>query len=80
MNDFTGLLIPANILDKIGFIHLLNSGDSITEEDYRKVELIGWIYQFYISEKKDEVFKKFKNNKKAEPEDIPAATQIFTPN
>lgn len=80
LNDFTGLLIPSNILEKNGFIHLLNTSDSITEEDYRKVELIGWLYQFYISEKKDEVFKKFKKNQKAEAEDIPAATQIFTPN
>jgi len=41
--------------------------------------LIGWLYQFYISDKKDEVFKGFKKNIKARAEDIPAATQIFTP-
>ena len=46
----------------------------------KQVELIGWLYQFYISEKKDEVFASFKKNKKAEAKDIPAATQIFTPN
>src|SRR5690606_31847501 len=39
----------------------------------------GWLYQFYISDRKDEVFKGFKANKKARAEDIPAATQIFTP-
>jgi len=80
LNDFTELLLPDNILADKGFIHLLNTTDAIAEDDYKAVELIGWLYQFYISEKKDEVFKGFKKNKKAEAEDIPAATQIFTPN
>lgn len=79
-DDYSELLLPNNILADTGFIHLLNTTDAITNDDYKKVELIGWLYQFYISEKKDEVFKKFKDNKKAEKEDIPAATQIFTPN
>lgn len=79
-DDYTELLLPADILAVNGFIDLLNTTDAITDEDYRQVELIGWLYQFYISEKKDEVFKKFKKKKKAEAEDIPAATQIFTPN
>ena len=52
----------------------------ITEEDFRSPELIGWLYQFYIADKKDDVFASFKKGKKAEAEDIPAATQIFTPN
>ena len=43
------------------------------------VEVIGWLYQFYISEKKDEVFDGLKKNKKITPENIPAATQLFTP-
>jgi type II restriction/modification system DNA methylase subunit YeeA len=43
------------------------------------VEVIGWLYQFYISEKKDEVFEGLKKNKKITPENIPAATQLFTP-
>lgn len=80
LDDYTELLLPTDILATNGFIHLLNTSDAITTEDYQKVELIGWLYQFYISEKKDEVFKGFKNKKKAEAEDIPAATQIFTPN
>lgn len=80
IDDYSELLLPGNILAETGFIHLLNTTDAITDNDYKKVELIGWLYQFYISEKKDEVFKKFKDNKKAEKEDIPAATQIFTPN
>lgn len=80
VNDYTELLLPKNILAEGGFIDLLNHTDFISDEDYRSPELIGWLYQFYISEKKDEVFASFKKSKKAEAEDIPAATQIFTPN
>ena len=80
IDDYTELLLPDNILQESGFLHLLNTTDAITDEEYQKVELIGWLYQFYISEKKDEVFASFKKNKKAEAKDIPAATQIFTPN
>lgn len=80
IDDYTELLLPADILATNGFIDLLNTSDAMTDDDYQHVELIGWLYQFYISEKKDEVFKSFKNKKKAEAEDIPAATQIFTPN
>jgi hypothetical protein len=80
LDDYTELLLPDNILAANGLVHLLNTSDAITNDDYRQVELIGWLYQFYISEKKDQVFANFKKNKKAEAEDIPAATQIFTPN
>jgi len=80
IDDYTELLLPDDILSEKGFLNLLNTSDAITDEDYRQVELIGWLYQFYISDKKAEVFKGFKNNKKAEARDIPAATQIFTPN
>lgn len=80
IDDYTELLLPTNILAASGFIDLLNTTDYITDEDFKQTELIGWLYQFYISEKKDEVFASFKNKKKAEAEDIPAATQIFTPN
>ena len=48
----------------------------MTEEDCAHTEIIGWLYQFYISEKKDEVFAK---KRKVEKEEIPAATQLFTP-
>lgn len=72
-----GLLLPDNILAQDGFIDLLNHTSYLTEEDYRQSELIGWLYQFYISEKKDEVFAK---KGKYDPDEIPAATQIFTPN
>lgn len=80
INDYTELLLPTNILAEGGFIDLLNHTPFIEEADYRSPELIGWLYQFYISEKKDDVFASFKKGKKAEAKDIPAATQIFTPN
>ncbi len=80
LDDYTELLLPDNMLQDTGFLHLLNTTDAITEEQYKEVELIGWLYQFYISERKDEVFASFKKKKKAEAKDIPAATQIFTPN
>ncbi|MDD6772503.1 MAG: BREX-1 system adenine-specific DNA-methyltransferase PglX [Bacteroidales bacterium] len=80
IEEYIALLLPDNILAPGGFIDLLNHTSYITDEDYKQSELIGWLYQFYISEKKDEVFDGFKKGKKAEAEDIPAATQIFTPN
>lgn len=75
--DYTELLLPNNILAEGGFIDLLNHTDFITDEEYQSPELIGWLYQFYISERKDEVFDK---KGKFEADEIPAATQIFTPN
>lgn len=75
--DYTELLLPTNILAENGFIDLLNHTEFITDEEFRSPELIGWLYQFYISERKDEVFAK---KGKFEADEIPAATQIFTPN
>ena len=80
IEKYISILLPDNILVQNGFIDQLNHTGYITDEDYTKSELIGWLYQFYIAEKKDEVFDSFKKGKKAEAEDIPAATQIFTPN
>lgn len=80
INDYTEFLLPKNILAPGDFVDMINNTPFITEEDYKHSELIGWLYQFYISEKKDEVFAAFKHGKKAAAEDIPAATQIFTPN
>ena len=78
ITDYTALLLPADILAEDGFIDLLNkAGEFIEADDYRKPELIGWLYQFYISEKKDEVFAKKGGY---DSDEIPAATQIFTPN
>ena len=75
--DYTELLLPNNILAEGGFVGMLNHTEFITDEDFKSPELIGWLYQFYISERKDEVFAK---KGKFEADEIPAATQIFTPN
>lgn len=77
MADYTELLLPNNILTEGGFVDMLNHTEFITDEDFQSPELIGWLYQFYISERKDEVFAK---KGKFEADEIPAATQIFTPN
>ena len=75
--DYTELLIPANLLaaDSI----LSKAASTLTAEVCRDVEVIGWLYQFYIAERKAEVFAGFKKGKKAGPAEIPAATQLFTP-
>lgn len=75
--DYTELLLPNNILAEGGFVDMLNHTEFITDDDFKSPELIGWLYQFYISERKDEVFAK---KGKFEADEIPAATQIFTPN
>ncbi len=75
--DYTELLIPDDLLSDQSILAQLRS--TMTLDDCADVEIIGWLYQFYISEKKDEVFDGLKKNKKINPENIPAATQLFTP-
>lgn len=77
IDETVELLLPNDMLGKGGFLELLNTTIHLSDEDFCSSELIGWLYQFYISVKKDEVFAK---KGAYEPEDIPAATQIFTPN
>lgn len=77
VDDYSFLLLPSNILFEGEIVDMLNRSDLITDDDYRSPELIGWLYQFYISERKNEVFAK---KGKFEADEIPAATQIFTPN
>ena len=75
--DFTELLVPANLLADDSVLN--RSVKVLTKDVCQDVEVIGWLYQFYISERKDEVFAGFKKDKKAGPDEIPAATQLFTP-
>ncbi|WP_270659443.1 BREX-1 system adenine-specific DNA-methyltransferase PglX [Paraclostridium bifermentans] len=78
IQDYTELLLPDNLLVEGSVVRDLVS--YISEDDFREqVEIIGWLYQYYISEKKDEVFADLKKNKKITKENIPAATQLFTP-
>ena len=73
LGDETELLLPENLLLSDSVVAKLVQ--SIPEEDWQQIEIIGWLYQFYISEKKEQVIGKV-----VKSEDIPAATQLFTPN
>ncbi|WP_427031070.1 BREX-1 system adenine-specific DNA-methyltransferase PglX [Halomonas sp. H2] len=73
LDDASELLLPNNLTKTDSLIRELV--EAIPEADWQDVEVIGWLYQFYISEKKDEVIGKV-----VKSEDIPAATQLFTPN
>jgi hypothetical protein len=74
IDDFAELLLPDDLISQ--FSILQDVRDGMTAEDCAEVEIIGWLYQFYISEKKDQVFA---SKGKVKKEDIPAATQLFTP-
>ncbi len=77
IDDYTELLMPDDLLS--GNSILAYTRAAMTPDACEDVEVIGWLYQFYISEKKAEVFDGLKKNKKITPENIPAATQLFTP-
>lgn len=74
INDYTELLLPEDLTSEFSILQDIRDG--MTTEDCQEVEIIGWLYQFYISERKDEVFA---SKSKVKKEDIPAATQLFTP-
>lgn len=75
--DYTELLLTLSISDRDGVVwHLVHD---IPEDDFRdQVQIIGWLYQYYNTEPKDKVFAR-KSSEKIKKEDIPAATQLFTP-
>ncbi|HBJ35661.1 MAG TPA: BREX-1 system adenine-specific DNA-methyltransferase PglX [Planctomycetaceae bacterium] len=84
--DFTELLLPDDLLSENSI--LTQTCTAITDEHAnpkskiespQSVEVIGWLYQFYIADKKDDVFAALKKGKKITPQNIPAATQLFTP-
>lgn len=78
ISDYTELLLPDNLLREGSVIEQMIS--LIPEEDWQdEVQIIGWLYQYYNAEKKDEVFAALKKNVKITKENIPAATQLFTP-
>ncbi len=76
ITDYTELLLPQDILREGGYVDMLNHTPFISDEDYGSSTLIGWLYQFYISDRKDEVFAK---KGKYDADEIAPATQIFTP-
>lgn len=74
INDYTELLLPDDLTSELSIIQDIRDGMSI--EDCAEVEVIGWLYQFYISEKKDELI----NAKKVyKADEIAPVTQLFTP-
>ncbi len=72
--DYTELLMPEDLLSQNSILQAVR--DALTEDSCKDVEIIGWLYQFYISEKKDEVINR---RSMVAKEEIPAATQLFTP-
>jgi hypothetical protein len=74
IDNYTELLLPDDLTSPFSIVKEIVEG--MADSDCAEVEIIGWLYQFYISEKKDEVFASKSAVKK---EDIPAATQLFTP-
>ena len=73
IGDETELLLPANLLHTDSLVRQLV--EQVDEDLWQEIEIVGWLYQFYISEKKDQVIGTV-----VKSEDIPAATQLFTPN
>lgn len=72
--DYLALFLPENLLHEASVVRRLV--EEVPEEDWRDIEVVGWLYQFYIAERKDEVFAK---KGAYEARDIAPATQIFTP-
>lgn len=77
IDDYTERLLPEDLLSNASILAHLR--EAMTPDVCEDVEVIGWLYQFYISEKKDDVFAGLKKNQKITAENIPAATQLFTP-
>lgn len=78
ISDYTELLFPDNLLREGSVVEQMIS--MIPEEDWTdQVQIIGWLYQYYNTEPKDQVFADLKKNIKITKENIPAATQLFTP-
>lgn len=78
ISDYTELLFPDNLLREGSVIEQMIA--LIPEEDWNdQVQIIGWLYQYYNTEPKDKVFEGLKKNIKITKENIPAATQLFTP-
>lgn len=76
ISDYTELLFPDGLLDETSFVSKMTDASYIPVEDWEEVEIIGWLYQYYIADEKDRVIKAKKKYKK---EEIPYATQLFTP-
>lgn len=76
IEDYTAILFPDGLLAPDSFLRKMTDTDVIPEDNWEKIEVIGWLYQYYIAEEKERVFKA---KKKYKSEEIPYATQLFTP-
>ena len=77
MTDYIDILIPDNLLNESGFVNKI-----ITEvpiENYEQVEIIGWLYQYYVAEKKKKIDEKLNSGAKISKDELPTKTQLFTP-
>jgi type II restriction/modification system DNA methylase subunit YeeA len=80
VEDYKDILFPEGLLGKDSFVQELIHTEIIPEEDWEEVEIIGWLYQYYIAEEKENVYAGLKKNIKINQDTLPAATQLFTPN
>lgn len=76
INDYTEILFPEGLLGTDSFVRQMIRTETIPEENWKKVEIIGWLYQYYISEENERVIRAKKRYK---AEELPFATQLFTP-
>lgn len=76
IEDYTEILFPEGLLGTNSFVRKMTDTEVIPEDNWEKVEIIGWLYQYYISEENERVIKAKKRYK---AEEIPFATQLFTP-
>lgn len=76
IDDYTEILFPEGLLQRDSFVRLMTNTEVIKETDWEKVEIIGWLYQYYIADENERVIKA---KKKYTTEEIPFATQLFTP-
>ncbi|MCI1592661.1 BREX-1 system adenine-specific DNA-methyltransferase PglX [Heyndrickxia oleronia] len=76
LEDYKEILFPEGLLGTDSFVRQLTDTEEIPEDNWEKIEVIGWLYQYYIADEKDRVFKA---KAKYKAEEIPYATQLFTP-
>lgn len=76
IEDYKEILFPEGLLGTDSFVRQMTNTDVIAESDWESVEIIGWLYQYYISDEKDRVIQA---KIKYKTEEIPFATQLFTP-
>ena len=80
IEGYTAILFPDGLLAPDSFLRKMTDTEVIPEDNWEKIEVIGWLYQYYIADEKDEVFANLKKRIKISKEKVPAATQLFTPN